>query len=72
MNELIKVSTRGLVTLPKSILDQLGIKVGDYLAVGVEKGKVVLQKVDILPKAIDWENEDSAWKEYTAKRFLED
>jgi len=72
MNELVKVSSKGLVTLPKSILDQLGIKLGDYLAVGVEKGKIVLQKVDILPKVIDWENEDTAWKEYAAKRLSED
>ncbi|NJD52760.1 MAG: GNAT family N-acetyltransferase [Candidatus Methanoperedens sp.] len=27
------------------------------------------QKVEIIPKKIDWYNEDDAWKEYTAKRI---
>ena len=69
MSELVKVSSKGLLTLPKSIRQKLGIDVGDYLDVTIETGKVILQKVDILPKKIDWENEDDAWKEYTAKRI---
>jgi len=70
MSELIKVSSKGLLTLPKSIRQKLKIDVGDYLDVTIETGKVILQKVDILPKKIDWENEDDAWKEYAAKRIV--
>ncbi len=69
MSELVKVSSKGLLTLPKSIRDQLNINVGDYLDVTIEAGKVILQKVEIIPKKIDWENEDKVWKEYTAKRL---
>jgi AbrB family looped-hinge helix DNA binding protein len=69
MNELVKVSSKGLLTLPKSIREQLNIKVGDYLDATIETGKVVLQKVEILPKKIDWENEDKVWKEYAVKSF---
>ncbi len=69
MRDLVKVSSKGLLTLPKSIRDQLNIKVGDYLDVTIEAGKVVLQKVEILPKKVDWENEDKVWKEYAAKRI---
>ncbi|MCE8426276.1 MAG: AbrB/MazE/SpoVT family DNA-binding domain-containing protein, partial [Candidatus Methanoperedens sp.] len=58
MSELVKVSPKGLLTLPKSIRQQLNIDVGDYLDVTIETGKVILQKVDIRPKKIDWENED--------------
>ena len=47
----------------------MNIKVGDYLNATIETGKVVLQKVDILPKEIDWENEEKVWKEYVVKRF---
>ncbi len=69
MSELIKVSSKGLLTLPKSIREQLNINIGDYLDVTIETGKVVLQKVEIIPKKIDWENDDKVWKKYAAKRF---
>ncbi len=69
MSELVKVSSKGLLTLPKSIRDQLNINVGDYLDVTIETGKVILQKVEILPKKIDWENEDKVWKGYAARRM---
>ena len=69
MRELVKVSSKGLLTLPKSIREQLNIKVGDYLDVTIEAGRVVLQKVEIIPKKVDWENEDRVWKEYAAKRI---
>jgi len=69
MTELVKVSSKGLLTLPKSIREQLDINIGDYLDVTIETGKVILQKVEILPKKIDWENEEKVWKEYAAKRL---
>jgi len=72
MSELVKISSKGLLTLPKSIRDQLDINVGDYLDVTIEAGRVMLQKVDIIPKKIDWENEDKVWKEYTAKRLAKE
>ncbi len=50
MSELVKVSSKGLLTLPKSIREQLNINVGDYLDVTIEAGKVILQKVEIMPK----------------------
>ncbi len=72
MSELVKISSKGLLTLPKSIREQLNINVGDYLDVTIEAGKVMLQKVDIIPKKIDWENEDKVWKEYSAKRLAKE
>ena len=72
MSDLVKISSKGLLTLPKSIREQLNISVGDYLDVTIEAGKVILQKVDIIPKKIDWENEDKVWKEYIAKRLAKE
>jgi AbrB family looped-hinge helix DNA binding protein len=72
MSDLVKISSKGLLTLPKSIREQLNINVGDYLDVTIEAGKVMLQKVDITPKKIDWENEDKVWKEYSAKRLAKE
>ncbi len=69
MSELVKISSKGLLTLPKSIREQLDINIGDYLDVTIESGKVILQKVEIIPKKIDWDNEDKVWKEYAAKRL---
>jgi AbrB family looped-hinge helix DNA binding protein len=69
MSELVKVSSKGLLTLPKSIRDKLNISVGDYLDVTIQTGKVILQKVEIIPKKIDWENEEKVWNEYAAARF---
>ncbi|VVB87528.1 Antidote-toxin recognition MazE, bacterial antitoxin [uncultured archaeon] len=69
MSELVKISSKGLLTLPKSIREQLDINVGDYLDITIETGKVILQKVDIMPKKIDWENDDKAWKKYATKRI---
>jgi len=69
MSDLIKVSSKGLLTLPKSIREQLNISVGDYLDVTIETGKVVLQKVDIVPKKTYWENDEKVWNKYAAKRI---
>ncbi len=72
MSDLVKISSKGLLTLPKSIREQLNINVGDYLDVTIEAGKVMLQKVDIIPKKIDWENEEKVWKQYSAKRLAKE
>ncbi len=69
MSELVKVSSKGLLTLPKSIRQQLDINIGDYLDITIETGKVVLQKIDITPKKIDWENDDKLWKKYSANKI---
>ncbi len=72
MSDLVKISSKGLLTLPKSIREQLNINVGDYLDVTIEAGRVILQKVEIIPKKIDWENEDKVWKQYSAKRMAKE
>lgn len=63
---LVKVSSKGLVTLPKRVREEFGIVKGDYLAVSAEGGKIIFQKVKT---EIDWENSDDVWKEYAAKRI---
>jgi hypothetical protein len=39
------------------------------LDITIETGKVVLQKIDITPKKIDWENDDKVWKKYSANKI---
>ncbi len=62
---LVKVSSKGLITLPKQVREEFGIVKGDYLAVSAESGKIIFQKVKT---EVDWENSDEVWKEYAAKR----
>ncbi|WAC04175.1 MAG: AbrB/MazE/SpoVT family DNA-binding domain-containing protein [Methanoregula sp.] len=64
---LVKVSSKGLVTLPKKIRSQLGIHDGDYLTISSDKNKIIFRKAKI---EIDYDNPDDAWKEYTKKRLM--
>ena len=65
---LVKVSSKGLITLPKQIRVDFEIDKGDYLAVSADGDKIVFQKVKM---EIDWENSDEVWKEYAAKKFAD-
>jgi len=66
---LVKVSSKGLVTLPKKIRSDLGIQDGDYLSISADKDKIIFRKAKI---EIDYENPDDAWKEYSKKRLTHD
>ncbi|MGB7992804.1 AbrB/MazE/SpoVT family DNA-binding domain-containing protein [Methanoregula sp.] len=66
---LVKVSSKGLVTLPKKIRSKLGINDGDYLAISSNKDQIIFRKAKI---EIDYENPDDAWKEYSKKRLAHD
>ena len=62
----VKVSSKGLVTLPKQIREEFEIDKGDYLTVSAEGEKIIFQKV---ATEVDWENSDDIWKEYAVKRI---
>lgn len=63
---LVKVSSKGLVTLPKKIRSRLGINDGDYLTISSDKDQIIFRKAKI---EIDYENSDDAWKEYSKRRL---
>jgi len=63
---LVKVSSKGLITLPKQIRDEFEIIKGDYLSVSAEGGKIIFRKAKI---GVDWGNSDDVWNEYAAKRI---
>ena len=66
---LVKVSSKGLVTLPKKIRSDLGINDGDYLTISSDKDRIIFRKAKI---AIDYENPDDAWKEHAKRRLAHD
>ncbi len=58
-NEIMRVSSKGQLTIPVSIRKELNIREGDYLRVNIEKNEIRLKKVDTIePLSAD----DSIWK----------
>ncbi|RLE78763.1 MAG: AbrB family transcriptional regulator [Thermoprotei archaeon] len=47
MEEIVKVTRKGQITIPKSIRDLLGIEEGDLLSVREEGGKIILVKLGV-------------------------
>lgn len=66
---LIKVSSKGLITLPKKIRSRLGIQEGDYLTITSDDDRIIFRKAKV---EIDYENPDDVWKDYSAKRLNDD
>jgi AbrB family looped-hinge helix DNA binding protein len=66
---LVKVSSKGLISLPKKIRSRLGINEGDYLAISSDDERIIFRKAKI---EIDFENPDDAWKTYTHRRLADD
>ena len=66
---LIKVSSKGLVTLPKKIRSRLDIHEGDYLTISSDDERIIFRKAKI---DIDYENSDDAWTAYTSRRLVDD
>lgn len=66
---LVKVSSKGLVTLPKKIRSRLGIEEGDYLSISSDKDRIILRKAKI---DIDYENSDEAWNIYSKRKLADD
>ncbi|MFA5294516.1 MAG: AbrB/MazE/SpoVT family DNA-binding domain-containing protein [Methanoregulaceae archaeon] len=65
---LIKVSSKGLITLPKKIRSRLGIREGDYLTITSDGDRIIFRKAKI---EIDYENPDDVWKAYAARRLTD-
>jgi len=66
---LVKVSAKGLITLPKKIRSNLDIHEGDYLTITSESDRIIFRKVKI---EIDYDNSDDAWKKYSAQRLADE
>jgi AbrB family looped-hinge helix DNA binding protein len=63
---LVKVSSKGLITLPKKIRTRLDIHDGDYLTISSDNDQIIFRKAKI---EIDYENPDDAWKDYSKRRL---
>lgn len=52
--ETIHFKDRGQVTIPKAIVDELGLKKGDLLEVRIEDGRIVLVPAVAVPRDQAW------------------
>jgi AbrB family looped-hinge helix DNA binding protein len=51
---LIEFKQKSQVTIPKALVEELGLKVGDKLDIDIEDGKLVITPVVIIPKSQEW------------------
>jgi len=45
--EIVKVTTGNRITLPKWVMEEIGLKIGDWLAIFEEEGKVIVIPVEL-------------------------
>ena len=49
-----KITSKGQITLPKDIRDQLGLESGDEVEFYLEKGKYLMRKVPPVSRLAEW------------------
>ena len=47
--QVVRVQKKGLVTIPKSLRDYIGLNVNDFVKVKKNKGRIILEPVRVLP-----------------------
>lgn len=69
MLEMTRLSTRGQIVIPKKMREQLNLQPGEYLAIEINQGQIVLRRLseEILSAKTVAESDD-AWQEYIAGR----
>lgn len=69
MLEMTRLSTKGQIVIPKKMREQLNLHPGEYLAIEINQGQIVLRR---LPKEIlsakTVAESDDAWQEYITGR----
>ncbi len=70
--ELVKVSPRGQVVIPKDLRDLLGIKGGDRLVAMAKGGTILLKKVEIPELQKGWERIFKLGEEFAKEKGIEE
>lgn len=55
---IVKVKTKGQVTLPTAIREQAGLSIGDLLEAKIERGKITLTPKSLIDRHIEESMED--------------
>lgn len=51
---ITQLRSRSQITIPKNIIDKLGLKEGDNLNIEIENGKIIVKPVVMVPKEQAW------------------
>ena len=54
MSELIQIRKKAQLTLPQSVRQELGLKEGDFLDVGIQNGAIVLKVKKLVDREQAW------------------
>ena len=50
----VKIRTKSQITIPKEIMDKLGLKEGNELDIKIENNKILLRPMIMIPKDQSW------------------
>ncbi len=54
METIMKISSQGQIRIPKKIMESLGIKKGDYLAMHIENEEILLKPRKLIDPSQGW------------------
>ena len=54
METIMKISPQGQVRIPKKLMQSLGIEAGDYLAIDIENGQILLKPRKLIDPSQGW------------------
>jgi len=66
METIMKISSQGQVRIPQKIMDSLGLEKGDYCALDIENGQIVLKPRKLIDPSQSW-YWTKAWQKKEAK-----
>jgi AbrB family looped-hinge helix DNA binding protein len=65
METIMKISPQGQVRIPKKIMESLGLETGDYLAMDIENGQILLKPRKLIDPSQGW-HWTKSWQEKEA------
>lgn len=54
METIMKISAQGQIRIPKKIMKSLGIETGDYIAMAIEHGQILLKPRKLIDPSQGW------------------
>ena len=66
METIMKISPQGQVRIPKKIMESLGLEKGDYFALDIQEGQIVLKPRKFIDPSQGW-YWTKAWQKKEAK-----
>jgi len=54
METIMKISPQGQIRIPKKLMESLGIEKGDYIAMDIENGQILLKPRKLIDPSQGW------------------